>query len=317
MFTYIHVPVADMREKAASDSKVVSQALFGEKVFPGEREGEWTSIITPDGYTGWVKSACLIGRSEYPQAIEVSRLSAHVYPVADTEYGPLMTLPFGSKLEALDQSDSRWIPIRLIDGKEAFIQKGDVIPEEHDLRSLSQKFLGLPYTWGGRSSFGYDCSGFVQMLYHRLGIQLPRDARQQILDPRCKPIALDQLALGDLIFFGKSEKEIKHVGMSLGENLFIHTSPRENKPYLRISALADWEWSGREDTPNPFRTARRLLTSRKIPRKTTEITELTEARNAQEEKIISLPSPAPPLRGAPWCTLVHPGPPRLCELCGL
>lgn len=260
MFTYIFVPVADMREGAAHNAKVVSQALFGEEVLVGERAGEWTSITTPDRYTGWVKTASLFSRPTlYPKQIEVSRLSAHIYQSADTEYGPLMTLPFSAKLEAVDQTDPRWTRIRLIDGKEAFIQKGDIAPEEHDLISLSKKFLGLPYTWGGRSSFGYDCSGFVQMLYHRLGIELPRDARQQIADPRCKQVAIEELALGDLIFFGRSEKEIKHVGMSLGKELFIHTSARENKPYLRISQLTDLEWSGHKDAANPFRTARRVI----------------------------------------------------------
>lgn len=258
MFTYILIPVAEMRERAAHNAKVVSQALFGEEVLVGEQRGEWASITTPDGYTGWTLSACLITRPPYPKEIEVSRLSAHIYHVADTEYGPLMTLPFGSQLEVLDQADPRWIHIRLIDGKEAFIQKGDVVPEKHDLLSLSKKFLGLPYTWGGRSSFGYDCSGFVQMLYHRFGIQLPRDARQQILDPRCKPIALETIAPGDLIFFGRSEQEIKHVGMSLGNDLFIHTSSRENKPYVRLSKLTDSEWSGSKDVANPFRIAKRF-----------------------------------------------------------
>ncbi|MCH9717001.1 MAG: C40 family peptidase, partial [Gammaproteobacteria bacterium] len=49
---------------------------------------------------------------------------------------------------------------------------------------LSQKFLGCPYTWGGRSSFGFDCSGFVQMLYKEMGICLPRDSGPQAEDAR-------------------------------------------------------------------------------------------------------------------------------------
>ncbi|HSX11482.1 MAG TPA: SH3 domain-containing C40 family peptidase [Chlamydiales bacterium] len=261
MFTYIRVPVADMRESPRGDSKIVSQALFGEEVQVGERAGEWGSIATPDSYTGWVFSAHLVALpTVYPTHVEVTRLSAHIYPVPDTEYGPLITLPFGVGLKVIDSSDPRWIKISLIDGQEAYVQKGDVQLEPHvDLVTLSRKFLGLPYTWGGRSSFGYDCSGFVQMLYRRVGIHLPRDARQQIRDPRCKPIPLETLAPGDLLFFGPSEQEIKHVGMCLEGTQFIHTSSRENKPYVRISKLTDTEWSGSGEVSYPFRAARRII----------------------------------------------------------
>ena len=125
-------------------------------------------IATPDGYLGWVEAGSFIQRTEYSKDVEVSRLRAHVYGKADTEFGPILTLPFGSHLEKID-SDARWHRVRLPDERVAFIQIGDVAEEPFDLVSFSQKFLGLPYTWGGRSSFGYDCSGFVQMLYARLG----------------------------------------------------------------------------------------------------------------------------------------------------
>jgi hypothetical protein len=261
MFSYVSVPVVDMRQEATNESKVASQALFGEQIQTGQTQGEWISIMTPDGYSGWVKPGCFTTLPKsYPKKIEVSRLSSHVYSVADTEYGPILTLPFGSKLEILDDSDSRWIQIRLIDGRVAFIQKGDVLEEPFpDIGTFSKRFIGLPYTWGGRSSFGYDCSGFVQMLYHRLGIQLPRDSAQQFRDPRCKPIDIEKLNLGDLIFFGKSEEKIGHVGMCLEGKTFIHTSSRENKPYLRISHLSDREWSGHKEASYPFRAARKAF----------------------------------------------------------
>ncbi len=260
MHDYIQFPLVDMREAPSAGSKVVSQALFGECVQVGAAVGDWRSILTPDGYTGWVKAEGIVMRPEpYPRDLETSRLSAHLYPAADTEYGPLMTLPFGSPLQLIDSSDPRWHKVHLPDGREAFIQKGDVVGEPFELISFSRKFLNLPYTWGGRSSFGFDCSGFIQIVYGRLGIPLPRDARQQILDPRAQPIRFEELVLGDLIFWGYSEAEIKHVGMFLEKGQFIHTSVRENRPYLRVSQLVDFEWSGQRGVFYPFRTARRLL----------------------------------------------------------
>lgn len=259
IFHYVHVPFVAMRERPAFQSKVVSQALFGEEVQVQEKEDDWLLISTPDRYLGWVPLSSIIKRSEpYSKDLEVTRLSAHIYAVPDTEYGPLMTVPHGSKVSLLDDRDPRWMQIQLLDENRAFIQKGDVQGEVFELCSFSKKFLGLPYTWGGRSSFGFDCSGYVQMLYSRLGVQLPRDAWQQILDPRCKPVECSQLKLGDLIFWGKSREEIKHVGMSLGAHSFIHTSVRENMPYLRISHLTDVEWSGSKEAFYPFRAARRF-----------------------------------------------------------
>lgn len=250
---YIHLPVVNMREAPERASKIVSQALFAERIEPIEQKGEWVLIRTPDRYTGWAPhGSFLTCKAPYQGDLEITRLMAHVYATPDTEQGPLLTLPYGARLKTVDASDARWIEVVLLGQERAFIQKGDVAFQPFDLK----QFLGIPYTWGGRSSFGYDCSGFVQMIYQRSGIDLPRDAREQILDPRFKGVPLDRLHFGDLIFWGKSPTEIKHVAMSLGGLEFIHTSVRENKPYLRISKLTDPEWTGEANCFYPFRTAK-------------------------------------------------------------
>jgi len=262
---YINEPAVDMREHPTQESKVVSQAIFSEKVDIEKLEGDWVYLTTPDGYSGWAPSNTFaILEEPYSASLKVSRLAAHIYASKDTEFGPVKTLPYDSKLQPLDTTDSRWIAIILPDGKECYIQKGDVFPEQklqskEDLAEFSQKFLGLPYTWGGRSSFGYDCSGFVQMLYSRIGINLQRDSKQQILDASFKTAAIEALEPGDLIFFGKSEQRIMHVGMYIGNGQFIHSTTRECKPWIRISHLSDFEWSGHQDAYYPYRTARRLI----------------------------------------------------------
>lgn len=245
MFYLICKSIAEMREGPSVSSKVVSQALFGEEVGIGEKVGGWIRISTPDHYIGWVqKEALLVRQTPYPKDLEISRLSAHVYHVPDTEYGPILTLPFGVHLQALPFNDPRWIKVALVSGEEGYVQKGDVLVEKKDIVSFIKQFIGLPYTWGGRSSFGYDCSGFVQMVCKRIGLHLPRDAREQILDARLKEVSIEETKLGDLVFWGISEKKIGHVGIALGQGEFIHTSSKENLPFLRISKLSDPEWSG-------------------------------------------------------------------------
>lgn len=263
---YINEPVVTIREHPSQNSRIlVSQVLYAEKIKIEKELGEWAYITTDDDYSGWIPQKACIGREiPYIASVRVSRLAAHVYSVEDTEFGPILTLPFGSPIQVLDDTNKRWFKIALLDGREGYIQKGDTAPESKlghkaDLVAFSQKFLGLPYTWGGRSSFGYDCSGFIQMLYDQINIHLLSEAKQQIEDSRFRIISLNELEPGDLIFFGASPEKITHVGMSVGEESFIHAIVSENQPWIRISSLSDFEWSGHEKATCPYRTARQLI----------------------------------------------------------
>ena len=132
---YIKDAVVNMREYPRNNSSVVSQALFSEKINVKNTEENWVQVITPDGYSGWIPKESMVEREEaYQTSLKVSRLSAHIYGIQDTEFGPIKTLPYGSKLQMLDATNSRWIKIALPDGTECYIQKGDVA-EEEELKS--------------------------------------------------------------------------------------------------------------------------------------------------------------------------------------
>lgn len=269
---YIIGPVADMRAEPSCHSEVVSQALFSEEVEVVDTFEDWSKIVTKvDGYSGWVSKHFLTKRTtpfpdrQQGQIVVVDRLAAHLYRVPDTIYGPLCTLPFESRLELREppsSPDSRWLKVALPDGTEGFIQRGDVSFSQrsysfHDICTFSQRFLGLPYTWGGRSSFGYDCSGFVQMLYRLMGYALPRDAKDQILWKSFSEVPLKDLKPGDLIFFGYSPDKIRHVGLHFENGRFIHAvASAENAPYIRYSHINDPAWNG--SGLYPYSTARRL-----------------------------------------------------------
>ncbi|MDF2578068.1 MAG: Nlp/P60 [Chlamydiales bacterium] len=263
--TYINVPVATMYEQPNANSKYVSQAIYAEDVSIVERQGDWSKIKTNnDNYEGWTQIRNLIQLSdEYPtgESARISSTKAHIYDIKDTEYGPskdLPSLPFESRLLVTDNfgaSQGRWLKVRLLNGKEAYVQRGDLNFEpkkqldKTELVEFSKKFLGLPYTWGGRSSFGYDCSGFVQMLYRQLGITLPRDSKDQVNWEGFKEVPLEQAHPGDLIFFGSAPDKITHVTMYIGNGEIINATVREN-PQIHISKLADFDWTG-SGKPNP------------------------------------------------------------------
>lgn len=100
---------------------------------------------------------------------------------------------------------------------------------------FSHRFLGLPYTWGGTSSFGYDCSGFVQMLMRQRGYYIPRDADVQAAWSDFESVTVSDLRAGDLLFFGNKDK-ITHTGMYIGNGKFIQATVHEH-PVIQISSL--------------------------------------------------------------------------------
>ena len=245
-FHAIASPVVSMKEEPKDLSKVVSQAFFSEAITVVEELRDWALIQTSDKYLGWVpkKAFCKSAAAFHPNCF-TTRLSCHIYPKTEIEYGPYLTLPFGIELMGKQGNDPRWIELFLPTGATAYIQTGDIsfekkVHTKNTLAKWSLSFLGLPYTWGGRSSFGFDCSGFVQMLYRQLGLYLQRDARLQILDERLQVVEKEELETGDLLFFGKGTQKISHVGLFLGKDQFIHATVKEDQPWIRISSLKEW-----------------------------------------------------------------------------
>jgi gamma-D-glutamyl-L-lysine dipeptidyl-peptidase len=251
--------VTDMLSGPDENADVVSQALYGTTVAVLEERGEWARIRTPDDYPGWIPAAAMRrlreGETPYASGSRVARvesLFANLYRDPDvTRNKPLLTVAFETKLEVareLTEDEGRWLEIRLPDGRKAWVQRGDVTFETKPLSvdaaiAVAKRFLGLPYYWGGTSTFGYDCSGFTQMLYRRMGIAIPRDSRPQARWEGSRAVDRSDLLPGDLLYFGSSPEKISHTGMYIGGGEFIHATTHEH-PVVQISRLDEAHWSG-------------------------------------------------------------------------
>jgi hypothetical protein len=248
-------PVANMYSRSSEDADVVSQAIYASNVAIIAEHAGWVRVRTADEYTGWMPASSLkrLGPGARPYALagrvaQVASLFANLYREPDvTRHQPLVTVPFETRLEVIreDETESRWLEIRLADDRPAWLQRGDVTFDANPLSvaetiALSQRFIGLPYFWGGASTFGFDCSGFTQMLCRRRGIVIPRDASVQAKWTGAEPVDRHSLEPGDLLFFGESK--VTHTGMYIGGGKFINATTHEN-PVVQISDLSDPYWA--------------------------------------------------------------------------
>ncbi len=261
----VSLPVLNLYAQPHAASEVVSQALYGWNVLVLEESKNFYYIQTSDGYQGWVEAQGLIplpASWKQSRMLKVMYNAVPVYPAPHVKYKPLQILPFEVKLPVLAEpvdEERRWIQVEVIEGTIGWIQRGHISFDFSALSmvqmlELSNQFLGLPYIWGGTSSFGYDCSGFIQMLWRQRGVYLARDARQQIQEKICFSIPKEHLEPGDLLFYGSSEKDIRHVGLYLGNQILIHASVKPI-PIVQKSHLDDPSLSQRF----AYQTARRVL----------------------------------------------------------
>jgi len=111
----------------------------------------------------------------------------------------------------------------------------------NDIIATAKKYIGSPYVFGGTTPKGFDCSGFLQYVFAKNGINIPRTADEQYyLGEKTKSVK--QLVPGDLVFFTTYEAGASHCGIYLGGNNFIHTSSSKG---VRIDSLKDDYWSPR------------------------------------------------------------------------
>jgi gamma-D-glutamyl-L-lysine dipeptidyl-peptidase len=249
-------PVVNMFRTPTNDADVVSQSLYGTNVKLIKAEADWLQIRTADDYSGWVHSNEVrkLEGKRYADGVPFVRVyeaSANVYREPDvTLHAPLLNLPWESRLEVINgrvDEKGRWLKVHLADGGVGFIQRGDVSSDTGTLDipqtiALAKRFMGVTYTWGGTSSFGFDCSGFVQMLMRQRGYTIPRDASLQVNWDGVSHIDRKDLQSGDLLYFGEDLTKVTHTGMYIGNGEFIHDTVHE-RPMVQISRLDDEPWT--------------------------------------------------------------------------
>ncbi|MEL6383680.1 MAG: C40 family peptidase [Cyanobacteria bacterium J06626_18] len=119
------------------------------------------------------------------------------------------------------------------------ITAADIKAQISEVIRFTQAAMNQPnaYRWGGTVAPNYDCSGLMQAAFASVGVMLPRDSYQQ--EEFVEPVAVDNLQLGDLLFFGTCDRTT-HVALYLGEGRYIHSSGQEQgRNGIGIDSITD------------------------------------------------------------------------------
>ncbi len=212
----INSTVANVYTTGDFNSSVTTQALLGETCDVLDETEKWVEVRQWDGYTGWVNKGQGVFSNEPYGATE--RFLDMEGRVITSDNEPIRNISFGSPLQVENNA------VKLPDGQVGSILGNtgqfNRMPSRKSLCDTALRFLGVPYIWGGKSTYGFDCSGYIQTVFLANGIELVRDARKQIQMEELKTITMADVKPGDLYFFGK--ESITHVAMSTGGFGIVH-----------------------------------------------------------------------------------------------
>jgi hypothetical protein len=222
---FCFVSVAPIRIDKSDSSEIISQLLFGEPIEIILFSEPWLKIRTIlDGYEGYVdiKHVLPLSQKEFKKWLNVFSYQHNFSGLINTPWGEQL-ISRGSLIS--DQSNFNIGPYNF-----SLLESND--KKNKSIIENAKDLLNTPYLWGGKSIFGIDCSGFVQMLYRLNNLNLPRDAYQQAEIGEL--IKFEDSISGDLAFFTNKTGKIIHVGIIMEKQRIIHASGR-----VRIDQLTE------------------------------------------------------------------------------
>jgi len=231
-----HCTVTPVRQEPSEGSEQLTQLLFGEMCEVLDRLPRRTKVRSSvAGHVGWVDFKMLSPtNTPYPTSNIRTIVAVPVAAATDMETGEERILTLGTRLPNYAHGTFEVL------GKQYLIDPNCVNNIEllnsdtsraellNNVCATAQSLLNAPYLWGGKNMMGMDCSGFTQVVYSVFGINLLRNAREQITQGTNVP-SLAEAQAGDLVFFDHSDRDpnatnISHVGLLLSPTEIIHCS---------------------------------------------------------------------------------------------
>ena len=243
-YVIAHCTVTPVRQEPSEGSEQLTQLLFGEVCEVLDRLPRWTKIrSTLDGQEGWVdfKMVSLTSEPSKQLALRVLNAPAVAAPMAAAtpmDGGADLLLTLGTRLPNYSHGTFEVLGKQYLIDPTCVSQPitnspsgrpiGGTPSNSHNVCAIAQTLLNAPYLWGGKNAMGMDCSGFTQVVYAAMGVNLLRNAREQMTQGTLVP-SLVEARPGDLAFFDHADRDpkatnISHVGLLLSPTEIIHCS---------------------------------------------------------------------------------------------
>jgi len=225
----VKTSVAPLYSKPTFKSELITQALIWEYLIILDKKNNWYKIKQWDNYISWIHNSYIVDSDIYIKKSKLHNYHNWCYlnkTILNKKNNLLLS--FGSCMPVLKEKKNGLNEVllpnaeRIEINKKYLINNKKIIPIK-DIVNYCYQLIGIPYLWGGKSSFGYDCSGFIQTLLRLNGVKFPRDCSEQIKYKKMKRIKPERSDIGSLIFF-KEKNNISHIGMFLNQFEFIHSS---------------------------------------------------------------------------------------------
>lgn len=216
---WVVAPSAPLRREPRPDGPLDTEALCGEAVDVYERFEGWAWVqLKADGYVGYLPDVAL--RAEAPTPTHrVASLRTFVFPGPSMKLAPLSYLSLGAGVAVVAEAGEFLV---LADGGHVFAAHlAPLSSHEPDFVAVAERFLHVPYLWGGKTSLGLDCSGLTQLSLAAAGIASPRDSdmlEAALGTPVMIGEGLDGLRRGDLVFWKG------HVGILSDTDTLLHAT---------------------------------------------------------------------------------------------
>lgn len=277
----VNVSVCNIRSKNGHSQELATQSLLGTPIKVLDQKENWFLVQTPDQYIAWLDHGGFIQTTEsgYKEWISSPKVVyikdfGFSYETPDQNAQKITDLVAGNLLKSIG-IEKGFIKVEYPDRRTAFVPENEVLNYDTWLASreanatnilaTAQEFLGRPYLWGGTSGKGMDCSGFTKTVFYLNGVQLARDASQQVHTGNLIETdeTLQNLVPGDLLFFGRKasadkKERITHVGIYMGKGEFIHASGDAG---VKIESLIQGAKNFNQKRLDTFVKAKRMVSS--------------------------------------------------------
>ena len=211
---------ASVRGAPAPDAALETEALMGEQlmIYETTEEGFAWGQLESDGYVGWLPASSLAPPGPAPTH-RVAALRTLIFPGPSIRLAPLAAPSLGARLAVVREQDR--LAVTAAGG---FVPANHLVPLrsfEPDFVAVAERFRGVPYLWGGKTSLGLDCSGLLQVALQACGIPAPRDTdlQERALGAAVAPdAAFGNLRRGDLLFWPG------HVASARDRDTLVHAN---------------------------------------------------------------------------------------------